>query len=349
MITATDLGKDFGAQTLFRDASFQLNPGDRYGLVGANGSGKTTLLRMLAGQEEPSIGSVSRPRRLRLGILEQDHFRFEKLPIIEVVMMGHETLWRAMIEKDAILDQADTDFDADRYAVLEDIVVSLDGYSFEARAGEILEGLGIPSEQHRQTAVDPVGRLQAPGSARPCAGVEPRLPLPRRTDQPPGHPFDPVAREVPPRLPRLRGRDLPRPSIPQQRLHPHHRCGLRDGDPLHRELHRFHQGQDPGADAQGGGNRQAREGDRQSPGLRRPLPGKKHQGSTGPEQGQTDRETGDRTPGPVVSTVSPLRVLAAAPERQTGSRNRRNRQIIRREAEFSTRSLSTFAEAIGWR
>jgi len=150
MITASDLGKDFGAQTLFERASFQLNPGGRYGLVGANGSGKTTLLRMFAGQEEPSIGSVSRPRKLRLGILEQDHFRFEKLPIIEVVMMGHETLWQAMTEKDAILERADTDFDADRYAIVEDIVVSLDGYSFEARAGEILEGLGIPSGQHRQ-------------------------------------------------------------------------------------------------------------------------------------------------------------------------------------------------------
>ena len=150
MITASDLGKDFGAQTLFRGASFQLNPGGRYGLVGANGSGKTTLLRIFSGQEDPSQGAVSRPRRLSLGILEQDHFRFEGLPIIEVVMMGHETLWRAMVDKDAILEKAETDFDADRYAELEDIIVSLDGYAFEARAGEILEGLGIPSEQHRQ-------------------------------------------------------------------------------------------------------------------------------------------------------------------------------------------------------
>ncbi len=150
MITASDLGKDFGAQTLFQGASFQLNPGGRYGLVGANGSGKTTLLRMLAGNEEPSIGAVSRPRRLRLGVLEQDHFKFEALPIIDVVMMGHETLWQAMTEKEAILESAETEFNADRYAELEDIVVSLDGYSFEARSGEILEGLGIPTEQHRQ-------------------------------------------------------------------------------------------------------------------------------------------------------------------------------------------------------
>ena len=150
MITASDLGKDFGAQTLFRGASFQLNPGGRYGLVGANGSGKTTLLRIFTGQDVPSTGAVSLPKKLRLGILEQDHFRYEELPILEVMMMGHETLWQAMAEKETILEQADTDFDGDRYAELEDIVVSLDGYSFEARAGEILEGLGIPSDQHRQ-------------------------------------------------------------------------------------------------------------------------------------------------------------------------------------------------------
>jgi ATPase subunit of ABC transporter with duplicated ATPase domains len=149
MITVTDLGKDFGAQTLFRGASFQLNPGSRYGLVGANGSGKTTLLRIFAGEDEPSAGTVARPRKLRLGVLEQDHFRFEELPIIDVVMMGHEILWHALTEKEAILEKAESDFNADRYSELEDIVVSLDGYSFEARAGEILEGLGIPTEQHR--------------------------------------------------------------------------------------------------------------------------------------------------------------------------------------------------------
>ncbi|MCU0303988.1 MAG: ATP-binding cassette domain-containing protein [Thermoanaerobaculales bacterium] len=150
MITATDLGKDFGAQTLFRGASFQLNPGCRYGLVGANGSGKTTLLRILSGHDEPSTGSVARPRRLRLGVLEQDHFRFEQLPIIDVVMMGHEVLWRAMADKETVLARADDHFDGDRYAELEDVIVSLDGYSFEARSGEILEGLGIPTAQHRQ-------------------------------------------------------------------------------------------------------------------------------------------------------------------------------------------------------
>ena len=69
MISVSNLGKGFGAHILFEDASFQLNPGCRYGLVGANGSGKTTLLRILSGEDEATSGTVSRPKRLRLGTL----------------------------------------------------------------------------------------------------------------------------------------------------------------------------------------------------------------------------------------------------------------------------------------
>ena len=150
MISVSGLTKWFGAQALFEGVSFQLNPGCRYGLVGANGSGKTTLLRILAGQEEPSEGTVARPKRLRLGTLEQDHFRYEEMPILEVAMMGHHELWQAIRDKEALLEQAD--FDGDRYAELEDVIVSHDGYAFEARSGEILEGLGIPTAIHRQEA-----------------------------------------------------------------------------------------------------------------------------------------------------------------------------------------------------
>ena len=155
MIAVSGLAKWFGAQSLFEDVSFQLNPGCRYGLVGANGSGKTTLLRILAGEEEPSAGNVARPRRLRLGTLEQDHFRFEELPILEVAMMGHHELWQAIRDKEALLERADAHFEADRYAELEDIIASHDGYAFEARSAEILEGLGIPTALHR----DPLSTL----------------------------------------------------------------------------------------------------------------------------------------------------------------------------------------------
>jgi ATPase subunit of ABC transporter with duplicated ATPase domains len=150
MIAVTDLAKAYGSQVLFADVNLQLNPGCRYGLVGANGSGKSTLLRIVSGAEEQSRGLVSLPRRLRLGVLSQDHFQFEETPILDVAMMGHGELWNALAEKDRILEVSDQHFDGDRYAELEDLIVSLDGYSFEARAGEILEGLGIPSEHHHQ-------------------------------------------------------------------------------------------------------------------------------------------------------------------------------------------------------
>ncbi len=148
MIAVSNLTKWFGAQVLFEGAGFQLNPGCRYGLVGANGSGKTTLLRMLAGQEDPSEGAISRPKRLRVGTLEQDQFQHESTPILQVAMMGHAELWDAMRAKDELLATADDHFDAHRYAELEDVIASHDGYAFEARCGEILEGLGIPTEVH---------------------------------------------------------------------------------------------------------------------------------------------------------------------------------------------------------
>ncbi len=150
MLTATNLSKSFGGQTLFTDASIQFNPGCRYGIVGANGSGKSTLLKILAGTVEASTGQVSMPRKARMATLAQDHFRYEDTPIIEVVMMGHAELWQAMRDKDALLAKADESFDSDRYTALEDIVLRYDGYTLEARAAEILEGLNIPASVHHE-------------------------------------------------------------------------------------------------------------------------------------------------------------------------------------------------------
>jgi ATPase subunit of ABC transporter with duplicated ATPase domains len=150
MIAVSGLSKHFGPQTLFEDVAFQLTPGNRYGLVGANGSGKSTLLKIIAGREPASDGTVAIPKRLTVGYLEQDHFQYEDTPILEVAMMGDHEVWQAMREKDEILDRAHEEFDGDRYAELEDLILTRDGYALEARAGEVLEGLGIPSEVHRQ-------------------------------------------------------------------------------------------------------------------------------------------------------------------------------------------------------
>ncbi len=150
MISVSNLSKSFGAQTLFEGASFQLNPGERYGLVGANGSGKTTLLRILAGDEDPSSGSVAIPSRANLGVLRQDQFLYEDEEILAVAMRGNAELWSAIVEKERLLARASEDFDAGRYGRLEETIERHDGYAAEARAAEILEGLGIPAEVHRR-------------------------------------------------------------------------------------------------------------------------------------------------------------------------------------------------------
>ena len=150
MISVSNLSKQYGDRTLFANASFQLNAGQRYGLIGANGSGKTTLLDVLSGHLDATEGHVAIPKRLRLGVLRQDQFLYEDQEVMAVTLMGHGELWDVMVEKEAILAKAETDFDADRFGELEEIVQHYDGYTAEARAAEILEGLGIPAAVHRR-------------------------------------------------------------------------------------------------------------------------------------------------------------------------------------------------------
>lgn len=155
VITATDISKHFGGQTLFEQVNLQLNAGSCYGIVGANGSGKSTLLRILNEIESPSTGHIVRQKSARLGVLDQNHFAYENTSILEVVMQGNAVLWDAMVEKEALLERAHEHFDEDRYVVLEDIVTRFDGYQLEAKAATILEGLNIPTERHR----DPLSTL----------------------------------------------------------------------------------------------------------------------------------------------------------------------------------------------
>jgi ATPase subunit of ABC transporter with duplicated ATPase domains len=154
LISVSNLAKEFGDRPLFAGASFQLNPGERYGLVGANGSGKTTLLNILSGELDPTEGTVSIPKDLRLGVLRQDQFLYEEEDILGVALMGNPELWDAMVEKAELLGAARQDpeaFDTERFSRLEETVQRNDGYAAEARAASILEGLGLPAEVHRSS------------------------------------------------------------------------------------------------------------------------------------------------------------------------------------------------------
>ncbi|AVY94367.1 MULTISPECIES: ABC-F family ATPase [Microvirgula] len=149
MITTANITMQFGAKPLFENVSVRFGEGNRYGLIGANGSGKSTFMKILGGDLEPTSGNVSIEPGLRLGKLRQDQFAFENQRVIDVVLMGHGEMWAAMSERDAIYANLEaTEDDYMRAAELEAKFAEYDGYTAEARAGELLLGVGIPLEQH---------------------------------------------------------------------------------------------------------------------------------------------------------------------------------------------------------
>src|SRR3954449_3915755 len=150
MIATTALAKEYGARTLFSGVTLQLNAGSRYGLVGANGSGKSTLMRILAGDEEASAGTVTLAKRARVGVLRQDRFLDDDAIILDLAMRGDAVVWNALEEQRRMTEAAVSGgVDAARMADLEDIIAAHDGYTLEARASEVLEGLAIPTKYHR--------------------------------------------------------------------------------------------------------------------------------------------------------------------------------------------------------
>jgi ATPase subunit of ABC transporter with duplicated ATPase domains len=141
----------FGAKPLFENITVRFGEGNRYGLIGANGSGKSTFMQILGGDLDPSSGHVMLDPGVRLGKLRQDQFAFEQHRVLDVVLMGHVEMWQAMSERDAIYANLEaTEDDYMRAADLEAKFAEYDGYTAEARAGELLLGIGIPVEQHQE-------------------------------------------------------------------------------------------------------------------------------------------------------------------------------------------------------
>ena len=148
VIAISNLSKSFGPQALFEDVTLQLNAGSRYGLVGANGSGKTTFLKILSGTEPASGGEVTFAKHARIGILRQDRFESDEQIILDVAMMGDELVHRALAEQQA--HAVDAVPDPERIAEIDEILRAHDGYTLEARAAQVLMGLGIPEAAIRQ-------------------------------------------------------------------------------------------------------------------------------------------------------------------------------------------------------
>ena len=163
MLSTANITMQFGARPLFENISVKFGEGNRYGLIGANGCGKSTFMKILGSDLEPSAGNISLDLNERLGKLRQDQFAFEEMRVLDVVMMGHTEMWAAMTERDAIYANPEaSDDDYMRAADLEAKFAEYDGYTAEARAGELLSGVGIPTEQHQglMSAIAPGWKLR---------------------------------------------------------------------------------------------------------------------------------------------------------------------------------------------
>lgn len=139
----------FGSKPLFENISVKFGNGNRYGLIGANGSGKSTFMKIIGGDLVPTSGNVALDPHERLGKLRQDQFAFEEFTVLDTVIMGHTELWQIKQERDRIYSLPEmSEEDGFKVADLETQYAEMDGYSAEARAGELLLGVGIPIEQH---------------------------------------------------------------------------------------------------------------------------------------------------------------------------------------------------------
>jgi len=163
LLSTANITMQFGAKPLFENVSVKFGEGNRYGLIGANGCGKSTFMKILGGDLEPTAGNVFLDPGERLGKLRQDQFAYEDQRVIDVVLQGHDELWQVQQERDAIYANLEaTEDDYMRAAELETRFGEMDGYTAEARAGELLLGVGIPTEQHTglMSAVAPGFKLR---------------------------------------------------------------------------------------------------------------------------------------------------------------------------------------------
>ena len=160
MISFTNVTKQYGAQILFVEASFQINPGEKVGLVGPNGAGKTTIFRLVTGEEQADEGAVDRPKRLTIGYFRQDVGDLRGRTVLAETVAGAgevSALAEELAKLEAKMAEAGDDLEkvVDRFGEVQARYQELGGYDLEARAHTILAGLGLHADQ----VADDVGKL----------------------------------------------------------------------------------------------------------------------------------------------------------------------------------------------
>jgi ATPase subunit of ABC transporter with duplicated ATPase domains len=157
MLYVDNVSMRFGPRVLFEDVTCSFLDGRRYAISGPNGAGKSTLMKILTGELDPTKGAITRPKKL--GILRQDQFAFDQFRVIDTVIMGNAPLWQALEERDKLYAKPHdslTDADGMRLGELEGIVGEEGGYTAEADAAILLDGLGVDSTLHERQ----MGELQ---------------------------------------------------------------------------------------------------------------------------------------------------------------------------------------------
>ena len=161
MISANNITLRLGKKALFEDVNIKFTEGNCYGLIGANGAGKSTFLKILSGQLEPTNGDIVITPGQRLSFLQQDHFKYDEFTVLDTVIMGSKRLYDIMKEKDAIYAKEDfSDEDGIKASELEAEFAEMDGWNAEADAAMLLNGLGIPTENHYSMMADLPGAMK---------------------------------------------------------------------------------------------------------------------------------------------------------------------------------------------
>ena len=151
MITLSKLAIQFGKRVLYKDVNLKFTPGNIYGVIGANGAGKSTLLRAISGDLEPNKGTIELGPGERLSVLEQDHFKYDEYKVMDTVLMGHDSLWQNMKEREALYAKPEmTEEDGNRAADLELKFAEMNGWEAESNAAQLLQNLGIKEELHEK-------------------------------------------------------------------------------------------------------------------------------------------------------------------------------------------------------
>jgi len=228
MISFSNISKQCGKQLLFVDASFQLNPGEKVGLVGPNGSGKTTLFRMVVGEETPDEGAVSVPKKLTIGYFRQDVEEMQGRSVLDEAIAGSgrvgdlhhelEALQREMSDPDKADDM---DRILDRFGHVQEEYEHLGGYALESQAREVLHGLGFKDDQIDGDVGRSLWRMENAGGAGTGPARNARGIADGRAHEPPRHRVHHLARTVPQVISRRVAHDLTRPRV-------HEPSGLKD-------------------------------------------------------------------------------------------------------------------------